>query len=119
MVVRQHIARSYKGVCSNRVKKKPAPKPKKPPVKPTVPAKKPTATPVPKATIAPPSSGGNAATGKIFYSQVCLSCHGIKAGKTEQQILAAMSAVSNHAPVKGLVSAQKAKDIAAYLATVR
>jgi hypothetical protein len=123
-VVRQNVSPHSKKRC-----KKPARKP----------TNKPTATPKPKVTATPtkgdplpapspeptrvptatPSGGGNAATGRSFYTQVCTSCHGVKGGKSEQQVLAAMSSISQHSSVKGLVSSQTAKDIAAYLATVR
>lgn len=133
IIVRQNISSATKKKCKKPVKKPTAtPKPKVTatptggdPISPA-PSPEPTKAPTPNPTATPirpstptPSGGGNAAVGKSFYAQVCTSCHGVKAGKSEQQVLAAMSSVSDHSSVKGLVSSQTAKDIAAYLATVR
>jgi hypothetical protein len=138
IVVRQNVSPHAKKRC-----RKPTRKPTKNPTatpKPKVtatpisgeplpaPSPEPTKIPTPSASATPtrqptptttPSSGGNAAIGKSFYSQVCTACHGVKGGKSEQQVLAAMSSISEHSSVKGLVSNQTAKDIAAYLSTVR
>jgi hypothetical protein len=106
-------------------KKKCTPKsgpPKKATPKPTVgktPVPKATATAAPVKTATPVPSGGDSAAGRSFYTQVCLSCHGVKAGATQVTVLQAMSRVPQHSSVRALVTTSVAQNIAAYLRTAR
>ena len=79
----------------------------------------PTATPrptaTPTATPTPPSSSGNAAAGKSFYTATCTSCHGKKSGKSESQVRSSIASEGDHAPFRALLTNQNYKDIAAYL----
>ncbi len=88
----------------------PTPTPVKTPTPTATPTKTPTATPTPVA-------GGNVAAGQSFYTANCTSCHGIKSKASASKISSAMSSISAHSSVKGLVTSTVLANIAAYLAT--